>query len=216
MLVRYTPGRTGLGERLRRATRALLYLPTAWRLAADPDFPWINAGAARCLDRFLTPAMTGFEWGGGRSTFFFAARVARLVTVEHKAKWRRRLARELISRRVSNVALRFFPEGSGPGRPHDRPELWRAVGYDLEKPRFAAYADAILDVPPESLDFACVDGRARVACALNAMPRLRRGGLLVVDNSEWEKYAPIFAAARRWPRRDFENGVWRTTILRRP
>ena len=44
----------------------------------------------------------------------------------------------------------------------------------------------------------------------------RPGGLLVLDNSEWEKYAPVFAAASGWPRRDFENGVWRTTIWRRP
>ncbi|HWQ10611.1 MAG TPA: hypothetical protein VN436_15930, partial [Holophaga sp.] len=92
MLVRYTPGRQGLGERLRRAVRAVLYLPTAARMAADPCYPWLNAGAVRFLDRHLAPDMAGFEWGGGRSTAFVARRVARLVSVEHKAKWRRRTA----------------------------------------------------------------------------------------------------------------------------
>ena len=61
-----------------------------------------------------------------------------------------------------------------------------------------------------------IDGRARVECALNAMSRVRPGGFILLDNSEWEKYAPIFAAAADWTRRDFENGVWRTSILCRP
>ncbi len=216
MLIRYTPGRTGLAEGLRRAARAVLYLPTACRLARDPGYPWLNAGAVRWLDRHLAPAMVGFEWGAGRSTFFFAARVARLTTIEHKEKWRRRLAQGLARRGVGNVTLRFVPPSDAPGRPGLRPDLWRELGYAPQKPEFAAYADAILDVAEASLDFVCIDGRARVACALNALPRLRPGGFLVLDNSEWEKYAPIFTAAAGWPRLDFENGVWRTTILRRP
>ena len=216
MLIRYTPGRTGLGEGLRRAARALLYAPTAWRMAHDPAYPWINAGAVRYLAHFLTPSMTAFEWGGGRSTFFLARRVARLVTVEHREKWRRRLARELVGQGVVNVVLRFAPPGDAPGSPDARPAVWRQTGYVPEKPEFAAYADAILDFGPDSFDVVSVDGRARVACALNALSRLRPGGLLVLDNSEWEKYAPVFAATSGWPRRDFENGVWRTTLWRRP
>ncbi|WP_428565022.1 MAG: methyltransferase domain containing protein [Solidesulfovibrio sp. DCME] len=216
MLIRYTPGRTGLAEGLRRAARAVLYLPTVFRLARDPAYPWLNAGAVRWLDRRLTPAMTGFEWGSGRSTLFFASRLGRLTSVEHKAKWRRRVARMVADRRLGNVTLRFVPPSDAAGRPELRPDLWHALGYAPQKPEFNAYADAILDFPEASLDCVCVDGRARVACALNALPRLRPGGILVLDNSEWEKYALIFQAAAGWERLDFENGVWRTTILRRP
>ena len=39
---------------------------------------------------------------------------------------------------------------------------------------------------------------------------------MLLDNSEWEKYAPIFAAFSDWRRRDFENGVWRTSLLFKP
>lgn len=216
MLIRYTPGRTGPAERLRRAARALLYLPTACRLACDASYPWINAGAVRWLRRRLSPEMTGFEWGSGRSTLFFAARVAQLTSVEHKDKWRRRVAAALTARGITNVTLRFEPPRDDPGRPHARPGLWQALGYRPQKPEFNAYADAILDVAPDSLDFVSLDGRARVACALNALPRLRPGGFLLLDNSEWEKYAPIFVATAGWPRLDFENGVWRTTIVCRP
>lgn len=216
MLVRYTPGRTGPAEGLRRAVRAVLYLPTACRLALDPGYPWLNAGAVRWLARRLAPSMEGFEWGSGRSTLFFARRAGRLTSIEHKAKWQRRVAALLAARRIGNVRLRLEPPLDQPGRPQLRPDLWRQLGYAPQKPEFNAYADAILDFPEESLDFVCVDGRARVACALNALPRLRPGGFLVLDNSEWEKYALIFTAAAGWQRHDFENGVWRTTIFRRP
>jgi hypothetical protein len=216
MLIRYTPGRRGPGEAARRLLRAVLYLPTRCRLAVDPCYPWINAGAVRWLDRRLRPDMVGFEWGSGRGTAFLARRVARLVSVEHKAKWQRRVAALLARCDLTNVECRFVPAGDAPGRPKDRPAIWDETGHVPSKPEFAAYADAILDLPEASLDFVCIDGRARVECALNAFCRLVPGGFLLLDNSEWEKYAPIFAAVPHWPRLDFENGVWRTTILLRP
>ncbi len=216
MLIRYTPGRDTPGERLRRLARAVLYLPTACRLALDPAYPWLNAGAVRWLARNLRPDMVGFEWGCGRSTLFLASRVARLVTVEHKAKWRRRLAASLARHGIRNVELRFLPPGDDPGRPGERPAIWRQTGHSHRQPQFAAYSDAILDFPEASLDFVCIDGRARVECALCAFDRIKPGGFLLLDNSEWEKYAPILAVKPHWTRLDFENGVWRTTILVRP
>lgn len=216
MLIRYTPGRRTPGEGLRRLARAVLYLPTRCRLALDPCYPWINAGAVRWIASRLRPDMVGFEWGSGRSTAFFARRVSRLVSVEHKAKWRRRVAALLAEQGIANVECRFVPPGDDPGRPEARPAVWRATDHVPRKPEFAAYADAILDFPEQSLDFVSIDGRARVECALNAFSRLVPGGFLVLDNSEWEKYAPIFAAVPDWDRLDFENGVWRTSIMRRP
>jgi len=216
MLIRYVPGSGSVGQRLRRVLRVVLYLPTACRLVLDPCYPWLNAGAVRFLAGRLRPEMTGFEWGGGRSTAFVAKRVARLVSVEHKAKWRRRVDALLVREGLGNVECRFVPPSDAPGRPDDRPDIWRRLGHVHRKPEYAAYADAILDFPEASLDFVLIDGRARVECALNAFCRIRPGGFLLLDNSEWEKYAPIFTAAPDWPRIDFENGVWRTTILCHP
>ncbi|OLN25707.1 hypothetical protein DVDV_3161 [Desulfovibrio sp. DV] len=216
MLIRYTPGATGPAETLRRAVRAVLYLPTACRMAADSCYPWLNAGAVRFLKGRLTRRMVGFEWGGGRSTVFIARRVLSLVTVEHNPKWRRKTAALLARHAVGNVQSRFVPAGDAPGQPEARPAVWQRLGHVHRRPEFAAYSDAILDFPEDSLDFVVIDGRARVECALNAVSRVRPGGFLVLDNSEWEKYAPIFDLVPGWSRRDFENGVWRTSILCRP
>lgn len=216
MLIRYVPGATGFEAGLRRAARAALYLPTACRMAADPCYPWINAGAVRFLSRTLTRRMTGFEWGGGRSTAFLAQRVLHLVSVEHSPKWRRRTLALLARQCLANVDCRFLPPGDAPGRPEARPQPWRRLNHAHRMPEYAAYSDAILEFPEASFDFVSIDGRARVECAFNAASRLRPGGFLLLDNSEWEKYAPIFAAFSNWRRCDFENGVWRTSLLFKP
>ncbi|WP_246198113.1 class I SAM-dependent methyltransferase [Solidesulfovibrio aerotolerans] len=218
MLIRYTPGATGFFAGLRRAVRAVLYLPTAWRMAQNPCYPWLNAGAVRFLESHLTKRMTGFEWGGGRSTAFVARRVLTLVSVEHQPKWRRRTAALLASQALANVSCRFVPAGDAPGRPEARPDIWQRLSHVHGQPQYAAYTDAILEYPQDCFDFVLIDGRARVECAYNALSRVRPGGFLLLDNSEWEKYAPIFtaAAAAGWTRRDYENGVWRTSIFCRP
>ncbi len=227
MLIRYIPGGTGPGQRLRRAARAVLYLPARLRMAIDPEYPWLVHGAVGWLRTNLAPHMRGFEYGSGRSTFFFSRRAQSLVSLEHHAKWRRRVASLLESRGAANVDYRFIPPApdapNGPtggqtgGQANgNRPKIWERMGFSPRKPEFAAYFDCILEFPDRHFDFACIDGRARVECALNAFDKLKPGGFLVLDNSEWEKYQPIFQAVPDWERLDFENGVWRTSILIKP
>lgn len=96
-----------------------------------------------------------------------------------------------------------------------RPAMLNELDFQ-PKPEFAAYCDTILDYPSESFDFVCVDGRARVECAINALDRLKPGGVLILDNSERAKYRSLFAVLAAWPRLSFANGVWETTIFRKP
>lgn len=219
MLIRYVPGGTGFGQRLRRAARAVLYLPARLRMACDPEYPWLVHGAVAWLRANLAPHMRGFEYGSGRSTLFFSRRVKSLVSLEHHSKWRRRVAALLAERGAANVDYRFIPpekDVSGGQARRKRPERWERMGLSPRKPEFTAYFDCILEFPDRRFDFVCIDGRARVECALNAFDKIKPGGFLVLDNSEWEKYLPIFQAVPDWERLDFENGVWRTSILKKP
>ena len=50
---------------------------------AHPDEPWLTPAAIGLLATLLRPADTGAEFGSGRSTLWFAARVAALTSVEH-------------------------------------------------------------------------------------------------------------------------------------
>ncbi|WP_035105627.1 methyltransferase domain containing protein [Desulfohalovibrio reitneri] len=201
---------------IKTVLREFLHMPVKARMRLRPEYPWLNSGAVRMLREHLTPGSNVFEWGGGRSTLFFARRVDRVTTLEHKAKWNLKLTRWLAREGIDNVDLRFIEPNTPYAEPDSRPPAWDEQDLCFRKPEFAAYADSVLEFPEESFDMILVDGRARVACAANARERVKPGGLLVLDNSEWPKYAPIFAMLRGWEYTRFANGVWETTVFRRP
>jgi len=106
----------------------------------------------------LRPEHRGLEWGAGRSTLWFATRVAALRSIEHDPFWYDWVATRLVQVGANNVDLRLCPDSTG-------------------------YTDAADDISPDSLDFVLVDGKwNRDTCALHALHLLRAGGLLIVDN----------------------------------
>jgi predicted O-methyltransferase YrrM len=127
-----------------------------------PAAPWITRQACEFLAGWLKPHHVGVEWGSGRSTLWFARRVARLTSVEHDTAWYENVRAQLELQGISNVDYYLAPiDGAQP----------------------AAYVDAGRGAA-QSLDFALVDGKLRDDCTRVAMERLRRGGLLVIDNAE--------------------------------
>lgn len=210
-----------LSRLFKQAARELLHAPVKLRMALSPDYPWLVSGAVSRIEAFLRPEHRVFEWGGGRSTVFFARRAASVVTVEHARKWHRRLAARIEELDLRNVTLRFIEprepaRGDPPAPSPARPARWNDPEAREDKPEFRAYADAVLDYPDGRFDLVLVDGRARVACARNALDKLAPGGLLVLDNAEWPKYQPIRDMTRGWNAESFANGVWETAIFTRP
>lgn len=155
-----------------------------------PEHPWLTPKANSLLIRWLSPHMKGFEWGSGRSTIFFSRRVHHLVSIEHDAYWFKRVNSELKQKGIKNVDHRFIPPmkwEETAARAHDCSVAWAEYKY-LQRassvPEFLNYVNAINDYPGEYFDFILVDGKARFACMLNAIPKLKVGGLLILDNSE--------------------------------
>ena len=179
-----------------------------------PAAPWITRQACELLDQWLKPLYVGIEWGSGRSTLWFARRVAHLTSIEHDATWYDRVQAELDRQDVRNVEYRLA---------------------SINAADAGSYVDAGRG-PVESLDFALVDGKLRDACTRVAMDRLRPGGLLVLDNAEQfiphrshspsalqRTKAPIAAAWQdliqelsRWQCEWTSNGVCDTALYTKP
>ena len=166
------------------------------------DEPWIAQGAVRFCEQNLHRSMSAIEMGSGRSTSWFAARVGKLTSIEHEARWyetvRARIAR------LPNVTYRHIPldhpaeEGT---RPHYDP-----------LPR---YVRAFSEFPDAALDFVVIDGHYRQACVLAAVPKLRSGGLLLVDNTD-RLPLPEWGVPSAWPVvHQSENVMGQTTIWRK-
>jgi predicted O-methyltransferase YrrM len=135
-----------------------------------PDEPWFAQGAVRFLDHELHRDGKGLEWGSGRSTQWFASRLAHLTSIEFDREWYEKVLRQVAD--LANVDLRFIPLD------HD-PKIGTVPRYDP----IPAYVAVIDDLPP--LDFVLVDGHYRQACVLAALPKIKPGGLLAIDNTNW-------------------------------
>lgn len=132
---------------------------------ANPDAPWLTRQACDFLDEWLRPTDVGVEWGSGRSTLWIAKRVGGLKSIEHDQNWYTRIKDSLQRANLTNVDYNYAP-------------------IDAAGPELPPYVEAGADFEPETLDFAVVDGKLREECLTVAMPRLKPGGYLILDNAE--------------------------------
>jgi Methyltransferase domain len=165
--------------------------------------PWMSRKVIRFCERELHREMTGLEWGSGRSTVWFASRLAQLTSVEGDPDWYARIRAQL----PPSVDYRLCP----PEHPLD--QLHHPT-YE-PPPAFVAVAD---EFPEESLDFVVVDGPYREACIQRVLPRLRSGGLLLVDNTNWKAELSAWGVPRDWPITHQSHSIRgnATTVWRRP
>jgi hypothetical protein len=201
-----------------------------WRYAVQqafqrqhPEAPVIVANAVIILDNWLRSTDHGLEWGSGRSTTWLAARVAHLVAVEHDPAWHTRVKRELESRGLaSKVDYRLIEA--------PRNQMHEPLAHP-----YAAVADEFSD---EALDFALVDGQMRLRCVEKVLPKLKAGGLLVLDganrylpnhfeggfttiqhtrteplNQEWQS---LLERLRDWRAMNTSDGLWDTRFWVKP
>lgn len=128
---------------------------------AHPDHPWLTAAAVEMLESALRGDDRALETGAGRSTRWFARRVAHLISLETNAEWFKTVTEQ--TRDLQNVDLRLIEDD-------------------------AAYVQAIEALEDQSLEFALIDGPVRDGCAIAALTKVKPGGLLMVDNID--RYLP--------------------------
>ena len=151
--------------------------------------PWWVETAVEQVEKFLldSPRTRVFEWGAGCSTVWLAKRCEWLLSVEHDDHYADKVMERLVGYQHANLLVIPF---LGP-----------------------AYPGAIADFAADSFDLICVDGRMRNACVQAAIPQLRRGGMLLLDNSDRDRYAPSFELLKDWHREDFSNSEWQTSLF---
>jgi predicted O-methyltransferase YrrM len=116
------------------------------------------------LEDRLKPTDVGLEWGSGRSTLWFAQRVAHLTSIEHNDHWYNRIQKLLRDKDIDNVDLLFAP-------------LEAKDGEQSQYIRVAA------ELPKASFDFILVDGRLRDQCTELALQLIKPDGTLIIDDA---------------------------------
>ena len=131
--------------------------------------PFLPYAVIELLKERLQSDFVLLEFGSGFSTMFFMKRVARVISIEHDPAWIERLS----SRLDANVTV--IPAS------RETPDTYCAF----------------LDENKEHFDFVLVDGRHRVECFRRSIPHLTDRGVIVLDDSDRERYAEIFSIAEQ-------------------
>ena len=165
------------------------------RNSVADELPWINFPALEFLEKNLSPEYRVFEFGGGGSTLFFCKNTAKVATVEDHAGWFETLTRTIQEKGYQNWEGFFVaPEPFQDNKPRSKqnPNDFASGAKGMEHLSFEKYARTIDAFPADYFDLVLVDGRARPACIQQALPHLKTGGLLVVDNTERPYYLAHF------------------------
>jgi hypothetical protein len=176
---------------------ALRWLWSMWarRRPMSYRLPWLTFDAIRYLDRNVHAGQRVFEFGSGHSTLYWADKGVQLVSVEDDPQW--------------FGMVREATRGFG------QVEVGLATGE-------ADYLDRLRQAPGD-FDAILVDGSHRKGCIAAAIDRVRPGGLLIVDNTDWHWFRNADALVPAdWQKMEmpgfapFIGHGSQTTIWRRP
>ena len=177
--------------------------------------PWIPHLAREYLEGLILPRWRCFEWGSGGSTLWLGRRVQHLISVEHDPEW----ALKCQIARPNARYLLIPPEPTEIGPDKAVPTHYRAG--PIGNMNFEKYATAIIGQGP--FDLVMVDGRARASCLIHAVPEVKPGGWLVLDNAERGYYLEHTAhLVKDWERVWFKghgprlDWPWECVFWRKP
>ncbi len=128
-----------------------------------PFIPWLSYRAIAALDELIQPQWKILEFGSGMSTRWLARRCSFLHSIENEPGWHQVVSRQLERERLDHVR------------------------YELRKRD--SYAD-LQQYPNGFFDFVLVDGLMRSECVRQALPKIRAGGWIYLDNSDADPDSP--------------------------
>ena len=123
--------------------------------------PWVTYSFIDFIADRIKKEHVIFEFGSGNSTFYYATRALKVVSVEHDKSWFDKIS----ASKPSNSEMIFC-------------ELKTAGDYCKMPVSMGQKFDIII-----------VDGRDRVNCCYQSLAALNESGVLVLDDSEREKYS---------------------------
>lgn len=173
--------------------------------------PWLSPTSILFFKKYLKSEMVGAEFGSGSSTLFFAPRISKLYSVEHNKEWYDSICNKLKESGLNNVDYRFVLQNEKDDFKNASFHLEDSGDYEVRRD-YVNYFRALNDIEDATLDFAIVDGRARTECCMEILPKIKKGGILILDNSERDRYNPVFNKMKNESIYKTTNGLTNTTF----
>jgi len=184
-----------------------------------PNRPWTTPASIIILGKLLSKDMVGLEYGSGRSTQFFARKLKHLTSIEHHRDWYKKVRKELNTENIKNVDYQFV-ERNSKHEIFSNPKSWQEK-YNINtsfklRNEYYDYFQFVNKFETNHFDFILIDGRARVECVLNCIDKLKKNGILVLDNSNRDRYFPALKVLNSWRKVTTTNGLFDTTLWFKP
>jgi hypothetical protein len=154
------------------------------------ELPWLNFSVISFLEKRLSKELTLFEFGSGYSTLFYARAVNKVTSIEYDENWY-----EIIRKKL----------------PDNAKLIRRKKDIDGD------YCRSICDQSDELYDVVVVDGRDRVNCIKQSITKLSDRGVILLDDSQREKYSDgiLYAKHKGYLTLDFEGLTSSGSVMNR-
>lgn len=126
----------------------------------DEPIPWYTYSAIEYLNQFDFSKSSIFEYGCGYSSLYWSRCAKKIVSVENNIEW----ANRIIQMDKSNLSVKYKREDDMYG-----------------------YVNSILE-EAEFYDVIIIDGLYRDKCAENAVKKIAKNGIIILDNSDRANY----------------------------
>ena len=171
--------------------------------------PWIHESVTEMLLSKITKDTKLLEFGSGNSTVFFSNLTNNITSIEHDKKWYNNIKPQL----NSNVKY-ILAEVNYISKPPIDKKFYNCD--TIEK---------LLneDIPDEYYDIIIIDGIHRVNCAYGSINKLKKGGILILDDSNRinnpasdGSYMPIKTLVKEWKEERYRSHERNTDFWIKP
>jgi hypothetical protein len=127
----------------------------------NPQLPWLPYLSVLLIEQLLKATDVGLEVGSGRSTIWFAKSTHKVISLEDNHAWFSKVQSDIATLGLSSkVSLHYIEKHIG-------------------------YSSFIASLNDKSLDFALIDGGDRLRATEATIPKVKKGGILIIDNANW-------------------------------
>lgn len=150
--------------------------------------PWMYTEAYVFIKSFLllNPDSKIFEYGSGSSTLYFSKLCKKIISIESDKEWFMEMKNHIITKKIDNVELiNQVPEKDISNEIIDK--KYKTYFKNFNDMNFINYVNTI-DNYKENFDIIIVDGYCRNACIEKSIAKIKKNGILVLDNSFRTRY----------------------------
>lgn len=132
-----------------------------------------------------------------------------MFSIEHNPEWFKILKETIEQKKLNNVDYNLMQpriEKDYDKKDYLNPDHFISSGTEFNGKNFSSYVKAIDRFNDGFFDLVVIDGRARQSCISQARSKIRKGGILLLDNADREHYLtlnPEMKDSSKWKRKDY-------------